>query len=339
MSLSFSSELLCVAVTEFYFSCAEQGHLSIKMGEPLSLMYGIDLQTRCLVGVPAEQERTLFLVGTLSLKQDNQITESSPMGSKGNINAIAWNPHFSGNTLGVACDGDIRAIDMRSLENSFIIKDANPPTVRSMDFNPNMQYTIATCGDDCRVALWDTRRTIEPLKTLHDHSHWIWCVRFNPIHDQLILSGGSDARLFLNSVMSLSSDSIQATDVATEDVITNDSITQRLVPLKCSTEEKQHAFSSLTEEMYKRHCAPSSLVETSSNSQFCTKAFFVGTHHVASHFRLNDERLEKVEEHEDSVYACAWAGNDPWVFASLSFDGRVIVSRVKRHHKYAILQL
>uniref|UniRef100_F1LA09 Protein TSSC1 n=1 Tax=Ascaris suum TaxID=6253 RepID=F1LA09_ASCSU len=60
---------------------------------------------------------------------------------------------------------------------------------------------------------------------------------------------------------------------------------------------------------------------------------------LLQHFRLNDERLEKVEEHEDSVYACAWAGNDPWVFASLSFDGRVIVSRVKRHHKYAILQL
>uniref|UniRef100_A0A915C5J8 Protein TSSC1 n=1 Tax=Parascaris univalens TaxID=6257 RepID=A0A915C5J8_PARUN len=210
-----------------------------------------------------------------------KITESSPMGSKGNINAIAWNPHFSGNTLGVACDGDIKAIDMRSLKDSFMIKEANPPTVRSMDFNPNMQYTIATCGDDCRVALWDARKTIEPLKTLQDHSHWVWCVRFNPIHDQLILSGGSDARLFLNSVMSLSSDSVQATDVAAEDVVTNDSITQR----------------------------------------------------------LNDERLEKVEEHEDSVYACAWASNDPWVFASLSFDGRVIVSRVKRRHKYAILQL
>uniref|UniRef100_A0A914SAA4 Uncharacterized protein n=1 Tax=Parascaris equorum TaxID=6256 RepID=A0A914SAA4_PAREQ len=53
-----------------------------------------------------------------------------------------------------------------------MIKEANPPTVRSMDFNPNMQYTIATCGDDCRVALWDARKTIEPLKTLHDHSHW-----------------------------------------------------------------------------------------------------------------------------------------------------------------------
>ncbi|KHN80667.1 Protein TSSC1 [Toxocara canis] len=366
----------------------------VEMGEPLSLMYGIDLQTRCLVGVPAEQERTLFLVGTLSLKQDNQlcmlevdddwlqiskrsfahpagevwhlassplradiaatchscwngelkygatlwkidsesgslstmatfqpqtdfkkcssfefspdgqkaavttdktvhfvdvesslkITKSSPTESKGNINAIAWNPHSTGSTLALACDAAVRAIDVRSLENVFAIKDANPPTVRNLDFNPNVQYTVATCGDDCRIALWDTRKTTEPLKTLHDHSHWVWCVRFNPIHDQLILSGGSDARLFLNSVASLSSDSIQATDVTTEDIIANDSITQRQAP-------------------------------------------------------LSDERLEKVEEHEDSIYACVWAGNDPWVFASLSFDGRVIVSRVKRHHKYAILRL
>lgn len=54
---------------------------------------------------------------------------------------------------------------------------------------------------------------------------------------------------------------------------------------------------------------------------------------------LGDERLEKMEEHEESVYSCAWAANDPWVFASVSFDGRVIVSKVKRHHKYAILRL
>lgn len=43
------------------------------MTEALSLMYGIDLPARSVVGVPAEQERTLFLVGTLSLKQDNQV--------------------------------------------------------------------------------------------------------------------------------------------------------------------------------------------------------------------------------------------------------------------------
>lgn len=70
------------------------------------------------------------------------------------------------------------------------------------------------------------------------------------------------------------------------------------------------------------------------------KAFFFYSSVGNSCFsKLGDERLEEVEEHEDSIYSCAWAGNDPWIFASVSFDGRVIVSRVKRHHKYAILRL
>ncbi|VDK64138.1 unnamed protein product [Anisakis simplex] len=225
-------------------------------------------------------ERTVNFV---DVEKSLQVTETFPIDAKGNLNAIGWNPHSAGTTLAVSYDGGVRAIDTRSLDDQFHIVNANPPTCRSLDFNPNMQYMLATCGDDCRVALWDTRSVKEPVKTLNDHSHWVWCVRFNPIHDQLILSGGSDARLFLNSVASLSSDALQSAeaDISIEDAI---------------------------------------------NSEPMTK-------------KLSDERLEKVEEHEDSVYACAWAANDPWIFASLSFDGRVIISRVKRHHKYAILRL
>ena len=55
--------------------------------------------------------------------------------------------------------------------------------------------------------------------------------------------------------------------------------------------------------------------------------------------KLTDGQLERIEEHEESVYACAWSTADPWAFASLSYDGRVVISRVKRKHKYALLQL
>lgn len=352
-------------------------------------MYGIDLQTRCLVGVPAEQDRTYFLVGTLSLRQENQLcvlevdddwlqiskrafahpsgeiwhVASSPidpniaatchsiyngglkagaslwqidysngalsslatsssadisgrcaafefhpegkkaaiaadkslyfvdlensmkiincatMESKSNVRAVSWNPHSGGNVAAVVYDSLVKGLDARTLNDGFVIENANVPNVRNLDFNPNVQYTLATCGDDCKVALWDTRKPDEPLKTLEDHSHWVWSVKFNPIHDQLILSAGSDARIFLNSVSSVSSEAVQPFDLSAEDA------------------------------------------------------------EVITHKKLGDERLEKVEEHEESVYACAWAGNDPWVFASLSYDGRLIVSRVKRHHKYAILRL
>lgn len=360
------------------------------MTEALSLMYGIDLPARSVVGVPAEQERTLFLVGTLSLKQDNQVCllevdddwlqitkrsfghpageiwhmssspvnptvvatcfvnwdgvlrsgmglwrmdgdgsslvelagyaappkagkcisaefhpdgskaavavgnsvhivsvesslkleESTLLDSKAPISVLTWNPHSNGSIVAVAFGDSVKGIDVRSLEDGFYISGANSPRVRNLDFNPNVQYVVASCGDDCRVVLWDIRKANVPLKVLQDHSHWVWCVKFNPIHDQLLLSAGSDARLFLNSLESLSSESVHSLAVLSDD-----------------NESSAHEN------------------------------------------KLDDERLEKMEEHEDSVYSCAWAANDPWVFASVSFDGRVIISKVKRHHKYAILRL
>uniref|UniRef100_A0A915Q187 EIPR1-like beta-propeller domain-containing protein n=1 Tax=Setaria digitata TaxID=48799 RepID=A0A915Q187_9BILA len=195
------------------------------------------------------------------------------------ISASVWNPHSNGKTLAIAYDTSVKGIDVCSLQETFCIRYANSPRVRNLDFNPNVQHIVATCGDDFRVALWDIRKVNVPVKILQDHSHWVWCVKFNPIHDQLLLSAGSDARLFLNSLESLSSESV-------------------------------HSLALVADESYSSH-----------------------------ENKLGDGRLEKMEEHEDSVFSCAWAGNDPWVFGSVSFDGRVIVSKVKRHHKYAILRL
>ena len=52
---------------------------------------------------------------------------------------------------------------------------------------------------------------------------------------------------------------------------------------------------------------------------------------------LEDGVLATYEEHEDSVYAVDWSAADPWVFASLSYDGRLVINRVSRHFKYRIL--
>ena len=53
--------------------------------------------------------------------------------------------------------------------------------------------------------------------------------------------------------------------------------------------------------------------------------------------QLADGQLACCEEHEDSVYAAEWSSADPWTFASLSCDGRLVVSRVPRQVKYKIL--
>ena len=52
---------------------------------------------------------------------------------------------------------------------------------------------------------------------------------------------------------------------------------------------------------------------------------------------LQDSIIATYEEHEDSVYALEWSSADPWLFASLSYDGRLVINRVPRALKYRIL--
>lgn len=52
---------------------------------------------------------------------------------------------------------------------------------------------------------------------------------------------------------------------------------------------------------------------------------------------LKDGLLETFSEHEDSVYCVCWSVIDPWTFASLSYDGRLIITRIPKKYKYQII--
>ncbi len=54
----------------------------------------------------------------------------------------------------------------------YCIENAHGQLVRDLDFNPNKQYYLASCGDDCKVKFWDVRHINEPVKCLEEHSHW-----------------------------------------------------------------------------------------------------------------------------------------------------------------------
>lgn len=52
---------------------------------------------------------------------------------------------------------------------------------------------------------------------------------------------------------------------------------------------------------------------------------------------LEDGLLQTFDNHEDSVYCVEWSSADPWIFASLSYDGRLIISKIPKQYKYRIL--
>ena len=159
------------------------------------------------------------------------------------------------------------------MTSSFSIENAHSQMIRDLDLNPNKQYYLASCSDDCKVKFWDTRNTKECLMNRSDHSHWVWSIRYNNFHDQLVLTSSSDSRVILSNIASLSSE-------------------------------------------------PYGHLEDDEESEKEPDT---------------DRVISTFEEHEDSVYAVEWSSVDPWIFASLSYDGRLVLNRVPRVEKYKIL--
>uniref|UniRef100_A0A1L8DAV6 Putative wd repeat protein n=2 Tax=Nyssomyia neivai TaxID=330878 RepID=A0A1L8DAV6_9DIPT len=185
-----------------------------------------------------------------------------------------WSQHHQGNQFITLHDCTIRSFDIRdSNHTAWSIEDAHAQLVRDIDCNPNKQCHIVTGGDDGCIKIWDSRNTKEAVFVRSDHSHWVWSVRFNTFHDQLVLSSSSDSKVLLTCASSVSSEA-QGEDTIAE----------------------------------------------GGNKE-----------------RLHDGLLQTFEQHEDSVYCVEWSSADPWTFASLSYDGRVIVSKVPRQYKYQIL--
>jgi WD40 repeat protein len=117
------------------------------------------------------------------------------------------------------------------------------------------------------------------LRTETNHSHWVWAVRYNSFHDQLVLTCSSDNRVVLSSVASLSSEPYRTT-VVDEETSNSSEIKQEIHP---------------------------------------------------------DHIVKVYEDHEDSVYSVEWSTVEPWVFASLSYDGRLVINKVPKEEKYKII--
>uniref|UniRef100_A0A8C5MMC8 EARP-interacting protein homolog n=1 Tax=Leptobrachium leishanense TaxID=445787 RepID=A0A8C5MMC8_9ANUR len=213
------------------------------------------------------------------------LSSSAALEGKGQLKFTCgrWNPHHNCMQVATANDTAIRGWDIRTMRQIYCIDNAHGQLVRDLDFNPNKQYYLASCGDDCKVKFWDTRNTNEPVKTLEEHSHWVWSVRYNHSHDQLVLTGSSDSHVILSNMVSISSEPFGHL-VDDEDL---------------SDQEEGH------DEKTKEP--------------------------------LQDSIIATYEEHEDSVYAVEWSSADPWLFASLSYDGRLVINRVPRALKYNIL--
>jgi WD40 repeat protein len=180
---------------------------------------------------------------------------------------------------------------------------------RQVKYNPNRSGIIAVGHDDGFLHIWDHRNPKEPLLKIAAHSHWITQLHYNPFHDELLLTSSTDSLVNLWRVQSLSSKVNDAASLI-DDPVTDSSVASTSTPLK-----KSGSTSSISSSYSATNIAGSSSLQT----------------------LVPDVRLERIDEHEDSVYACSWSSLNPWVFASVSVDGRLLVHAVPEQEKMRLL--
>jgi WD40 repeat protein len=131
------------------------------------------------------------------------------------------------------------------------------------------------------------------------HSHWVWNVLYNPFHDQLVLSTGTDSVVNLWRVSSISSAPLLA---LADDAYDDDEIM------------------------------------AGDGGPVATRNLLPSSSEVSS---PNNARVARHEHHGGdaaAVYGAAWGGGaDPWIYATLGYDGRVALNHVPSQEKYKIL--
>lgn len=291
-------------LTDETSTLAPQSHWHPDNGDRILICNGDQLQIW-----DAEQQKVVrtFSMGPSLQKADQPETKLT------HVCDMRWSSLFNCSVIATAINSRIYGFDTRVSDSSpssicWLIEDQKCNRIRSLDFNPNSQYYIASGGDDCRANFWDLRRTHDPALYIQTHTHWIWSIRYNPFHDQLVLSAGSDARAVLVRAQSISSEPIGHTSEDGEEDPDSDKKLQD-IPDELPNDEINGNDNGGNQSL--------NFVQNKESS-------------------YQDEVIKVYDEHDDSIYSAEWA-SDPWIFATLGFESRLIINKVPKNEKFNIL--
>ncbi|KAL3792881.1 hypothetical protein HJC23_004806 [Cyclotella cryptica] len=265
----------------------------------------------------------------------------------------SWDPH---NTHNILCTSqqDVLAYDTRcsGSKGATVIRSAHRYGVADVDHNRLQENVVVTSGLDGVIKFWDLRMhcasvseqeqeggaedddaSFPPsprlLKTLRGgHSHWATRVVYNPFYDQLVLSGGTDGIANLWRVSSCSSAPLLEFDGEDEDIDNNNDGEIGEDALDEDVNDDNAVDDDWAKEEKEDYIQDNPLAEQ--DKQIDEKR------HDSTKRSSNDVRVAHFECSDTTADVC-WSASDPWIYATLSYDGSLVVHHVPSKEKYKIL--
>lgn len=381
------------------------------MEDDSPVIYGLEFQARALTAQSAETDAIRFLVGTQSLKSENQLHQidfdeennlinknvflhkdgeiwhisASPTDKnvlatcynkistgKCEMHSAIWqipvnfeNPNMADEsalsapsldlltTLNVSDHGtDVKCIMWQPgegykvislVDNNILLWDLlqsgreaklaskcglevkGHPKFTTGRWNPHQNCTqIATTNDTC-IRGWDLRTMQQVYAIDYAHSQLVRDLDFNPNKQYNLASCGDDCKTKFWDIRNTQEPTLVLSDHShwVWSVRYNHFHDQLL--LTCSSDSRVilSSIASISSEPF-GHILEDELNDEGENGDRSSKV-------------TPDGVIATYEEHEDSVYVAEWSSADPWLFASLSYDGRLVINRVPRAEKYKIL--
>jgi WD40 repeat protein len=188
-----------------------------------------------------------------------------------------------------------------SLELEGVCKAASDPHHES----------LTVLGVDCSVSVWDCREQSVSFSIRSAHKDSVLDLDFNPNNPYHIVSSSKDC-------------TVRFWDIRK--------------PSTCLKLLAEHAhwvwgvkFNPFHDQLL--------LTCSSDNSSMLHRVVTASSTPMNESFfeKESDAVLKRHAEFDDSVYCCAWSAAEAWVYANVSYSGKVSVSQVPSEEKYKIL--
>ncbi|XP_008677309.1 protein TSSC1 isoform X2 [Zea mays] len=295
---------------------------------------GLKYQARCIADVRADASSTTFLAGTLSLKEENEVhlIRLSPAESELVCDGVFYHPNEIWDLKSCPFDHRVFSTVYTSGEG-FGASVWKIPELNGQSNSPQLEQLFELSGHTGKIrrVIWWPLGKHDKLISIDDRNIFLWNVDMSNKSAKVISQGSADMLPNLsggawdphnhNSIASISDSSLHLWDLRSMEK--SSAIEHAHIRDVDYNPKKQHIIATTEDDfgicLWDLRMLKLPLKDLPGHSH-CPSG---------SPNRQEEPLLNSYTDYEDSIYGIAWSSHDPSLFASLSYDGRVVLESVK----------